>query len=578
MPIEPKTKLEFPTLEKETISNKSIANRVDNVFFREKYVNLPLITVKEFNNPIFVKSLLLEEDNAREAPIVEVEMEHLSDFLKTDMEIIAKRDIKISSQINDEQWDEQLNKNCLTALARFFSYLRYTEPFLRTREDVALKERCAGFVDFCKKKIDLFEEFFPLPKRCRLFAERLLEIIHKDKNTSVDDKDIFILKYESFMAVLEKFYYLQCDDVFKKPNIFLSMSRKNNLLFDFVGKKPSSEQTEIYKSFEKELTKLLKDTKNQNIVEDTQNIKNKIKAVIESTFNKNSISGKESFLDAMKREVFTSECVELTKSEMRGVRNIWSEIKKHITNNSASMKISRICVNGEDIPEQDMLVAAEFLRSIVKKENGLVLGEWDPARLPSDSEIRQDLVVVAMTNLAFPKFLINDFLVIALNNLGSLGRAFSQLTKEERMGVMCAEVRCGEKSFPLLPLLFLDSDNMYDLVDVIKDFVPRVFDIRFQINKETKECNIIELLEMINDCLKKMTDGDIEWGIGKKERTYFLRSLDKSISKLKEAKKDLDSQKSKIQELQMLEKEPRTLMHQAMKEGEESLNTPPLFL
>lgn len=568
MPKKNKTKPKLPeSLEKTSADHRDSAGGMRYLFFRRK--NLPSNNTKESNNQKSEDpTQLLEKDNVNlekkcicKMASVKVEMGHLPDFLEIDIVAAIRPKIILKCLGDIQQQYKKLKKNCLKALARFFSYLNYVYS-LKIRECDALKKEHLEFVNICKRNIELFEKFFPLPEKYKLFANELLKIIDEDENI----KDNLALKYNVFIKILEESDDKDCGCIFERPDLFLSVLKNADLSFYFTNTPhPNAQQIEIYKSFEAKLIKLLQYINTAKTKKDEQNIKNKMKAFVESTFSRNSIAGKKSFLDTMKKKIAKYSDLKLKKLNIERTRNIWAEIRECMVENT-HVEASNIFVNGNHIKKKYLPAAAEFLGSIVEEKERLLIGKWDSAKLPNNSKIRQCLVVNALTNLvAHDHFRcgVQYSNEERLGNLENLKHSFSQLTKKERIAVMCAEVKHEDKVFPLLPLFFLNHRDMSFLIDIIKDFVPEVFDIRFQINAAKKECDIIELLEKMNNFCKKFEDEDVnkEEGV-----IYDFECLDLSIDELKKIKEKINSPENKAQELQALQEEPSTSMCQVEKE------------
>lgn len=480
---------------------------------------------------------------AKEGEALEVRTQHLFGFSKIHLAELLKPKAELKYHAAASQIIPLDQESIFQILKFFFEYRNILINFKKKDTGEERKE-CADFGEFIKDKLDLFEEFFPLPKKHRLFVEKLAEIICKNKNTN-HCKHTFFDEYKLLCCILEKIKHSQYD-IFVINGAFLDLLEDTDIQYQ-VTKSRSYDLK--YEFFKKQCNQAIIDINQQDIVDDLKEIKNRIKILAESTFT-DPVFGEKSFSERMKEGVFCSGFVK--GSEMRKIKDFWLKIREQIIkeNNSLDVRnlsqnnpihVLNISVNDNVVSERHVLGVVEFLGSIPQERGQILLGEWRSSQMPNNQSILRDLVVVALSNITCHNQNIVRNPWERKTNLDQLLYAFNQLTKKERMALLRTNVNSDGMSLPLMFLILIDPSQKDVMLFIIENFGLEAFDIKFRFNEEREECDIIQLLEkMKNFCEETAADQKTT----QKERSFFSEYIENDrlrylIDELKEIKNKL---------------------------------------
>lgn len=381
-----------------------------------------------------------------------------------------------------------------------------------------------NFVEFCKEILDVFEEFFPLPKKYRLFLNELTKAVYEDKKKFDDaEYDLFVdelakemggKKDDLFLRGLAKIRYEEgCFsrmytslreiigiiisseyDIFDENND-RSAKEEPFYAFSFLEDGRLKKYVRNYGAFRERCKVIVDNIKKQNIPDFSEKeIQGKLKKLANSAFNKNSNSDEWHFSERMEgvmRKFFLFNKQNIDELSDR----IWQKTKDCFVN---VKNIGGVCINGDLIPKEDTKMVSEFLNVTPQNTSIYLLKEFDNVRALSGSKIRRDLLftstAVACLFLSRNKAILLDF--------------FRQLTQKERTEIMYSEIKWGEKrSIPLLLIFLLNLEKRDITIDFIRSFLPEFFDLRFKIHGEKESHNIFGLLQEIkNFCENKSND------------------------------------------------------------------------
>lgn len=475
----------------------------------------------------------LKKDDVYKKPPIEVKIEHFLDFLSVDIKSAVRPDVVELNYNVSDFLAKKFDKDSIRVLLEFLRYYDLPMQGPDSQDD--------EFSEAFKKEIDFFENnVFPLPKKHKLFIEKFLQIMDEDVNIKLK---LFHSKNRFLRFALK----MWGDDFFEDPD---SICALKEIYFDsfFPLNDSWDSREEELDAFEEKVVRAVTDIRAQDTTEDLECTKNKINFFLESSFNKSSVSDKQSFLKAMQEKL---SHINFSKFEISKTRRSWALMKEHILEHLDSkeeLSVLRVSFNGHDVPKQDLPTVVEFLGPIIEERTGPFSGKWAFAKLPDDSKIRKALVSVVIMGLIVdgPFMDSADF----SKYLEKFKHSLHQLTKEEKIEALCTEIKCGEKSLPLLPLLFLEGRSDGGLRDFFENFMPEIFDIKFKINEEVEEHNIVQLLEKMHDFFDKLPKEEclLDKQAISPYPTKISASLDKAIAILKETKEEFDDKEAKLQE------------------------------
>lgn len=396
---------------------------------------------------------------------------------------ITRPEVKLKYADTFYQDPKKIKEDTLKAFADFFIVFSECAPYRNNSQ-----ESLHLFDSFVDRALNLFEEFFPLPKKYSLFLKAISKEIYP-----IGNMNKFLSKCYSLRKIA-----LLCSslssDIFSKPNKFLRGLKDVfnpeeygfRERYDFLKEKVRQILSDIEKKAQK------------NKKEESQEaIKDRMREFAESTFRKHSDLEKRSFFEKAKELFYCFGAMNAKSTNI--IRDIWLKARETIIKEDAlDVQWGSVA----EISGVKFLEVRKFLGPVFKERDCFLLRHLNVALLPKNEEIRRDVMLTAILNAA--PLHGEDF--DDLSNYHELVRSLQKLTEKDKSLIVHTDIQYEEgpntSSVPLLVLLLTHSVFRKVAMGIVANLGPEVFEVTFKFNDEDKEYNIISLLERINDLCK----------------------------------------------------------------------------
>lgn len=445
-----------------------------------------------------------------------------------------------------EQQIKEFEKSSLHAFCCFLGYWRDDIFFNKLSSEEGCLEliKDADFPKFCEEIVNLFEEFFPFPKKYKLFVGKLAKIIHKDRKKSSNSKGNNFNKMFAVLIHIMRFITGSEHDIFNESD-YKNIKAPRDII-PFLKDEKLKEMIRRHSFFKKEYEKIVNDVKH---VSDRQiEIQKKLARLANSAFNRNSDPDEESFKERMRAIMQKFSFLGLAEIDTKNDLT-WRLIKEKFIKND-SLDIYGVRINNDLIPKINMHVILQFFGVLPANTDILFLGTCD-GRWVGGSKIRRDLVAASIAATH-----IDD----GMCNQRSLLCFLKQLSQKERIEIMYSDVQWEGRSLPLLLMFLLHPEKRSITIKIIEEFLPEFFDVEFKVHGEEESFNIMSLLEKMKDfCNKRLQDQDTT----KEDRALCenllsTKCLEKLIDELERIKEKCELQlKLRKEELRKMTKEKK---------------------
>lgn len=456
----------------------------------------------EQRDNVKAKIVALEKERAHK-----VKMEDLLGFCEMDIGEVFAPECKLEYKISEQQI-KKMEKDFLGAFACFLENWRKYIGFEKLESTDKLK--ISNFPSLCEEILDLFEEFFPFPKKYRLFAKELAEAIYEDRKKVKSGENIFcemFVVFSNIMFLVKEPEY----DIFNENS--KSAKEQPFGITHLLRNEKLKKAINYPSNFRAKCKKIVSGIKKQDTQDNPKSIKDKLEKFVNSALNKSSNPEEELFVERM-----TKVIKELTFEGSEEIKELSSSIEKEIKKRLIYDGLLDICgvhINGYLLPKKDVKDASKFLGLTSKNTNTVCLGEVVSAEQFSSSRVKRELVAMAMTAGSGA----------SVEDMSGLSSFFGQLTKEERFELMHSDIEWRGKSSPLLLVLLLNPETK-NVGNIVKDFIPEFLDIKFNIEGEEKDYNITEFLEKLKSfCMEQLGDQDMEKKEESSDKSGEVRSF-----------------------------------------------------
>lgn len=469
------------------------------------------LQVEQFYHQGHVKMVPLEEHEVHH-----LKTKDLIDFAQIVPIEMLKPKVQLEYRDTTKK-DHKWKSGAIYSFSKFFSCIRkkMTPAFFEAKS----KETKIKFDEFCNKVIKLFDDFFPLPLKYKIFLTELVKILHEEDLLDGDllNKCIFLedILLESHL-----------NDSSDQLDVFFTSLESSYGSFKRSMACEESVSVE-YGAFQDRCRELIKNL-NEEIKEESSNeIESKIKKFAEDMLFGRPDSKKDSFFRTMLSDPMLGDRLSIDQ-----IRALWVDTRDAILIND-NFNIKNICINGLDVPKECMQATREFLGTILLDRGDVLLGSFDHSVL-CDSKMRQDLVVTSVLNTTKDSCdrRLRDVLS---NNVKRIKGVLKKLTDQEKIAIMHTDIKYGpdlSRSVPLVVLLLTNDQYFMSREDIIECLGQKVFQIKFKLDDGEKEYGIISLLEKIKeDCIVDEKRGNPE-----RARFFNPRIMESDIKKLKEIK------------------------------------------